>query len=332
MTLRPFGHSDLRVSEIGFGAWAIGGPARVGDVAIGWGETDDKESLSALNKAFDRGINFYDTADFYGLGHSEKLIGEAFGNSDKVIIATKVGHRAMPDDTIALDYSKEHILNACDESLKRLKREQIDYYQLHSAKLKHLLEGGCVEAMEQLKKQGKIRYWGLSLNTYDPFPEAEYMMDHRLGDGFQLVFNVINQRACGLFNKAQKKGYGIIARMPLQFGLLTGKFDDGAQFDKDDHRYFRLKPHVLKRAVKDLAPFRDFAGELGVSQTDLAFAYILAFDAVSTVIPGIRTVKQAQQNSDIAIKLNEGRRDNFRQKWQSHFENLLQFIEREENA
>ena len=136
MKERKFGSTDLMISEIGFGAWGIGGPAMAGDIPIGWGNVNDAVSTRALETSIDRGINFFDTADFYGLGHSEEIIGSAFGNSDKVIIATKVGHRLAKDNSIYLDYSKKHILDACEQSLKRLKRDCIDYYQLHSAKVR----------------------------------------------------------------------------------------------------------------------------------------------------------------------------------------------------
>ena len=193
MIYRKFGKTDLTVSEIGFGAWGIGGPSMAGEIPIGWGKVDDGISVSALKKSFDRGINFYDTADFYCLGHSEELIGNVFGNRQDVIVASKVGHRINNDGTIRLDYSKNYILEACEKSLKRLKRGSIDYYQLHSAKLDHLENGECIEAMEKLKDEGKIRYWGLSLNTFNPFPEAEFLMKKKLCDGFQIVFNIINQ-------------------------------------------------------------------------------------------------------------------------------------------
>ena len=138
MKYRKFGKTNLNVSEVGFGAWAIGGPAMAGDIPIGWGDVNDKTSIEALKKALDLGINFYDTADFYGLGHSEELIGELWGNRDDIIVASKVGHRLDSDDNIYLDYSKEYIIEACELSLKRLKRESIDFYQLHAAKMEHL--------------------------------------------------------------------------------------------------------------------------------------------------------------------------------------------------
>ena len=303
MKYRKFGNTDLVVSEIGFGAWGIGGPAMAGDIPIGWGEVNDDESIKALKKAFDRGINFYDTADFYGLGHSEELIGKVFGNRDDVIIATKVGHRLTDDNSIMLDYTKDHIIKGCEDSLRRLKRDVIDYYQLHSAKVKHFEEEESVEALIQLQEQGKIRYWGLSLDTFNPFPEAQYLMDNRIGNGFQLVFNVINQRALEIIQDAPELGYGIIARMPLQFGLLTGKFGKDAVFPKNDHRSFRLTPQFLDKALDDLEPLWKLADKYGVSKGSLSLSYILSFPEVSTIIPGIKTDEQAVQNTEGLVEL-----------------------------
>ncbi|MBU1095708.1 MAG: aldo/keto reductase [Bacteroidetes bacterium] len=303
MKFRKFGNTDLIVSEIGFGAWGIGGPAMAGNIPIGWGEVNDSDSLNALKKSFDLGINFYDTADFYGLGHSEELIGRAFGNSDKIIVATKVGHRLTSENSIFLDYSKQYIIEACERSLSRLKRDVIDYYQLHSAKLVSLEEGGCIEAMLLLQQQGKIRYWGLSLNTFNPFPEAEFLMNNSLGNGFQLVLNIINQKAGELIEIAGSKGYGIIARMPLQFGLLTGKFTQETVFTDNDHRKFRLTPEILKTAILKLKPIWNIADNYGISKTSLALSFILNFAHVSTVIPGIKTADQVVLNCENIIKL-----------------------------
>ncbi|MBC7903321.1 MAG: aldo/keto reductase, partial [Gemmatimonadaceae bacterium] len=176
MNYRKFGKTDLLVSETGFGAWAIGGPAMAGNIPIGWGNSDDKDSTAALKAALDNGINFFDTADFYGLGHSEKLIGKVFSNSDKVIVATKVGQKPGTDRPVEIDYSRKYLLNACEASLKRLRRESIDYYQLHVASVADLEKGECVDAMERLRDSGKIRYWGISLFTFNPAPEAEWLM------------------------------------------------------------------------------------------------------------------------------------------------------------
>ncbi|MEO6537320.1 MAG: aldo/keto reductase, partial [Ferruginibacter sp.] len=184
MQYRKFGNTSLLVSEIGFGAWAIGGGAMIGGTAIGWGDANDSISKKAIHHSLDLGVNFFDTADIYGLGHSEKLVGEVCGKVKDVIIATKVGNVSR-DKKFTVDYSKKYILKACEDSLQRLNRGIIDYYQLHSARLQHLQQGECIEAMNLLQKQGKIRYWGISLNSFDPVPEADFFVENKIGNGFQ---------------------------------------------------------------------------------------------------------------------------------------------------
>lgn len=297
MQYRNFGNTDLEVSEVGFGAWGIGGPAMAGKIPIGWGKVDDSTSIAALKKAMDQGVNFYDTADFYGLGHSEELLGKVLGNRDDVVIASKAGHRLDEQQQIFVDYSGAYITAACEHSLRRLKREAIDFYQLHTARVKDLQQGDCLEALDTLQQQGKIRYWGVSLNTYSPEPEAEFLIEHQLGNGVQVVLNVINQRIISYLDDFRQAGMGIIARMPLQFGLLTGKFTPQTEFPPEDHRSFRLPPALLHSSLKALKPFQDVAQSLGMSQTALALSFILSFEQVSTVIPGIKTPEQALSNT-----------------------------------
>jgi aryl-alcohol dehydrogenase-like predicted oxidoreductase len=305
MEYMKFGKTEMQVSVIGFGAWAIGGNASVGKIPIGWGPADDEISCKAIYAAMDAGINFFDTADFYGLGHSENLLGKTIGNNDKMIVATKVGQRAE-GATIIADYSKKYIKEACEKSLGRLKRNRIDYYQLHNARIHHLQQGDCIEAMEELKKEGKIRYWGLSLNTFEPEPEAEFLMQCGHADGFQLVLNIINQRAIPLIQRSAVKDYSIIARMPLQFGLLTGKFNADTVFSPDDHRSFRLTPDILQNAMETLHRTLDPVCEKeGLSWTELALSFIAAVKGVSTIIPGIRTAEHAEKNSKATRALNE---------------------------
>ena len=304
MQYRKFGNTDLTVSEIGFGAWAIGGGAMIGTTAIGWGNTDDEESKRAIRRSLDLGINFFDTADIYGLGHSEDILGKMIGPMKEIVIATKVGNVSR-NEQFTTDYSKEYILNACDASLKRLKRNEIDYYQLHSARMQQLEQRECIDAMIQLQKEGKIRYWGLSINTFDPLPEAEYLMNNNLGKGFQLVLNLINQKALPLLKRANEKGYGIIVRMALQFGLLTGKFDKEVSFSTNDHRKNRLTPEVINSSNKALLPVWELCNKYGVDKTQLALSYVLSYPEVSTVIPGIRTVAHAEANTKGLIQIDK---------------------------
>lgn len=327
MEYRTFGQTGIRVSVIGFGAWAIGGPAMAGLIPIGWGDTDDAASLAALRTAFDRGITFYDTADFYGLGRSEKLIGSVFANSDKVVIATKVGHRLNDDGSITLDYSKRHILSACEQSLLRLRRDAIDFYQMHSARIGHLEQGDCIAAMEQLQQEGKIRFWGLSLNTFTPEPECTWLRTHNLGHGFQLVLNIINQRSVPLLSELGKAGYGVIARMPLQFGLLTGKFTAENRFSADDHRSNRLPPHILGSAMNALESIWPLAEKYRVRASTLAFSYCASFPEVSTIIPGIRTSAQAEENARELVSLDKADKDLIASLFRERFVPLIDMMQ-----
>ena len=317
------------VSEVGFGAWAIGGNPVVGGTPVGWGPADDNTSVAAIRKALDVGINFFDTADFYGLGHSEELLGKELRHNKEAIIATKVGHR-VKDDKIQVDYSKEYIIEACEKSLRRLKRDHIDYYQLHSARMQHFEKEQCIEAMELLKKQGKTRHWGLSLNTFHPEAEANYLMEKNAGGGFQLVFNLINQKALPVMEAAAKKGYGVIARMPLQFGLLTGKFTEDATFAKDDHRHFRLTKEIITKTNKILQDnVWMLCEKYNTTKTSLALSFILSFDAVSTVIPGIRTAQHAIDNTKDIIRLDKSDVDQLTELYNTHWKEIVDLMEKQ---
>jgi aryl-alcohol dehydrogenase-like predicted oxidoreductase len=326
MQYRKFGHTDLQVSAIGFGAWAIGGGAMIGDTPIGWGDANDATSRKAIQAALEAGINFFDTADIYGLGHSETLLGEVLAGYKNIIIATKAGNVAHKEQ-FTTNYTKEHILSACEASLKRLRRDVIDYYQLHTAKISHLEQGDCLQAMQRLQQEGKIRYWGISLSTFNPAPEAEYFMSHHIGHGFQLVLNILNQRALKLVHEAGAKGYGIIARMPLQFGLLTGKFDGQTTFSPNDHRHRRLTPEVINSSVEALQPVWELCEQYNTTKTGLALSYILSYPEISTVIPGIRTKAQVKENTSGIVKLKQEDRELIESLGETSFAEVMSLIE-----
>src|SRR5688572_5431003 len=328
MLYRQFGNTDLKVSEIGFGAWAIGGAAMIGSTVIGWGDADDEVSEQAINAALELGINFFDTADIYGFGHSESLLGKLLQGNKDVIIATKVGNVAR-DERFTVDYSKEHIIKACEASLKRLKRDCIDYYQLHSARIEHLQQQECINAMQQLQEEGKIRYWGLSLNTFDPLPEASYIMQRERGNGFQLVLNILNQAALPLIKLAAEKGYGIIARMPLQFGLLTGKFDKEVAFSATDHRVTRLTREVVNSSNLALRPVWELCKKYNCSKTQLALSYVLGYREISVVIPGIRTAAQAEANTNGLFILDDDDRDLIEKLGTTDFQLVMSLIKKQ---
>ena len=328
MQYRKFGNTELSVSEIGFGAWAIGGGAMIGNTAIGWGNADDSVSLKAVHAALDAGINFFDTADIYGLGHSENLLGKFIGKRKEAIIATKVGNVSR-NEQFTVDYSKEYILQACEASLKRLNREVIDYYQLHSARITHLQNGECIEAMQQLQLQGKIRYWGISLNTFEPLPEADFFIENKIGNGFQLVLNLLNQKALRLLKKSGENGYGVIVRMALQFGLLTGKFDNEVNFSENDHRKNRLVKNVIDVSNSSLKPVWALCEKYNCSKTQLALSYILSYPEVSTIIAGIRTAEQVQLNTTGLFQLENTDMLLIEQLGQTDFVTVMELIQKQ---
>ena len=328
MQYRKFGNTDLVVSEIGFGAWAIGGGAMIGSTAIGWGDTDDNVSIKAIHTALDAGINFFDTADIYGLGHSEELLGKSIGNKKEVIIATKVGNVSR-NDQFTVDYSKEYILKACEASLKKLRREAIDYYQLHSARMQHLQKGECIAAMQQLEQQGKIKFWGISLNTFDPLPEADFFIQNKIGNGFQLVLNLLNQKTLPLLKRSAEDGYGVIVRMALQFGLLTGKFDKEANFSANDHRKNRLTKDVIDASNNALNPVWVLCKKYNCSKTQLALSYILSYSEVSTIIAGIRTAEQVQLNTTGLFQLDSNDRSVIEELGATDFVHVMDLIQKQ---
>ncbi|MBI5371828.1 MAG: aldo/keto reductase [Sphingobacteriales bacterium] len=328
MQYRNFGNTSLRVSEVGFGAWAIGGSAMIGNTAIGWGDADDTVSAGAVRASLNAGINFFDTADIYGLGHSEELLGKLIGDKKDIIIASKVGNVSRGGQ-FTVDYTKDYILGACEQSLRRLRRNTIDYYQLHTARLEHLQQGDCTAAMQELQQAGKIRYWGLSLNTFDPLPEAEYLLGQGLGHGFQLVLNLLNQRSLPLLKTAAEKGYGIIARMPLQFGLLTGKFDRGVSFPENDHRRNRLVPAIVDASTRALEPVWRLCEKYQCSKTQLALGYLLSYPEVSVIIPGIRTAEQVAGNTEGLIQLEEADRRMIEDLGKGPFISIMQMIQQQ---
>lgn len=186
---------------------------------------------------------------------------------------------------------------ACENSLKRLKRETIDYYQLHTARLQHLQNGECIDVMDQLQKQGKIKYWGLSVNTFEPITDAEFLIEKKLGNGFQLVLNLINKNALTLLQSCYENGYGVIVRMALQFGILTGKFDTVFSFANNDHRQKRVTTTIVQETNKTLEIVWQLCNKYNCSKTQLALSYILSYNQVSTVIAGIRTAEQVLLNT-----------------------------------
>ena len=297
MQYRELGRTGLEVSEVGFGAWAIGGPALLGDVEIGWGETDDAESLRTVQAALDAGITFFDTADVYGAGHSEVLLGKALHTCrDQVIIASKVGNRTTPDGAWLKDFSKKWILEAVDGTLTRLNTDYIDLYQLHTARDLADYTDDAIDALERLVAAGKIRFYGVSIGPASHgapviarWPNVAVL---------QVVYNMIaREPEDGLLPLAQERGVGIIARVPLASGFLTGKFRPDVTFPPNDHRSHSHPPEKARRIVEAVEQLRFLTRDTRKTLAQAALQYCLVHRGVSTVIPGAKTPAQVRDNA-----------------------------------
>jgi aryl-alcohol dehydrogenase-like predicted oxidoreductase len=295
MQYRSLGNTGIRISEIGFGAWAIGGAAEASGTPLGWGRTNDDESLAAIRRARDLGVNFFDTADSYGFGRSESLLGIVLSRQrQSVVIATKVGVMRMGDGSLRKDFSREHIFHAVDGSLKRLRTDYIDLYQAHNPTLQQLRTEEIQEAMARLQEIGKIRYWGVSISTVD---EGIEIINRGWGNSLQVLYNALNQEpAFSLFPLAKQKGYGIVARVPLASGLLTGKFRPDSTFAGDDVRQNFLTAKRLEEVSPRVDEIRSVVGGAAKTLTDAALQFVLSDDAVSATIPGSRNARQVEMN------------------------------------
>lgn len=295
MNYRTLGSTGIKVSEIGFGGWAIGGATDAQGVPVGWGHATDEESLAALRRARELGVTFFDTADLYGYGRSESLMGIVLSrHRDQVVIATKVGNVRTTSGSIIKDFSKRHIFYAIDGSLKRLRTDYVDVYQLHNPTLEDLQRGSIQEAMEMLQSLGKVRFWGISVSTPQDGIAA---IENGWGYTLQVLYNVLNQSAADrLFPLAREKNFGVVARVPLASGLLTGKYRLHSTFPVDDVRQNFLTPRRLAEALAKIAEVKGIVGGASRSLGEAALRFVLAEKAVSTVIPGARNPHQVETN------------------------------------
>ena len=295
MQFRDLGRTGIRVSAIGFGAWAIGGASGASGTPLGWGRTSDDESLAAIRRARDLGITFFDTADSYGFGRSESLLGIVLSRKrNDVVIATKLGIVRTAAGEMRKDFSKQHIFLAVDGSLKRLRTDYIDLYQAHNPTLEELRREEIHEAMEMLQDAGKIRSWGISVSTPE---EGMEIVERGWAHTIQVLYNILNQApARELFPAAQAKGYGIIARVPLASGLLTGKFRTDSQFAADDVRQNFLTPRRLQEAIERVDEAKSIIGGAAKNLAEAALRFVLADEAVSSTIPGARNPRQVEMN------------------------------------
>ena len=291
MEKRIFGRTGLEVSVISFGAMTIGGV---------FGPVDDNESLHALHTAIDKGVNFIDTSDAYGLGHSEEVIAKFLKerpDRDRILICTKGGNNMA---TRQRNFTPEYIQSCVESSLKRLGVEAFDVYLLHNPNVENINNGDSFELLDNFVSQGKIRHWGVSLNTVE---ECETGVSNGRPAAMQMEYNLLGRDPEPAFQKAKAAGVGVISRVPLKRGFLTGRFSADHQFVEGDVRGRSLTPEAMKKYQQKLDTLKEISAESGLSTTELAIRFCASNPNISTVTMGIRTVDQAEQNAACGQKL-----------------------------
>jgi aryl-alcohol dehydrogenase-like predicted oxidoreductase len=290
MRYRPLGRSGLTVSEIGFGAWGIGG-ATPG--ATSYGRTDDVVSLRALEEALACGINFFDTSNVYGYGHSETLLGQALRkHRDRVVIATKAG---LEQYGAPADFSPARIRTSLADSLRRLRSDYIDVLQLHNPPLERIHNAADIcEIVDRLKSEGRIRAFGVSVREpADGLAAIERLQP----DAVQANFNLLDQRAidCGLLDAAAARQCAIIARTPLCFGFLSGQLTESTRFSSDDHRSRWSRDQIIAwtRGGRDMLSY----AAAGQTPSQFALRFCLSFAQVTSVIPGMLRQEEVAENA-----------------------------------
>lgn len=297
MNYRVLGKTGFKVSEIGYGAWGIG--------KTGWIGADDAESIKALHRSIELGLNFIDTALGYGDGHSERLVGQVVKEqSEKIYVATKIPpkNRQWPARSgvpVEETFPADHILACTEQSLTNLGLETIDVQQFHVWSDEWVNHGDWLEAVQKLKEQGKIRHFGVSINDYQP-ENAIKLIESGVVDTVQVIYNIFEQSPEDrLLPVCEQYNVGVIVRVALDEGGLTGRITPETTFAEGDFRnnYFRgdRKQEVYDRVQK-------IASDLDISfdqMAETALRYVLSHNAVSTVIPGMRSKRHVENNCQI---------------------------------
>lgn len=296
MKYRTLGKTGMKISEVSFGAWAIGG--------ADWGETDDNVSLKALHAAYDSGVNFYDTADVYGMGRSEKLIARFKKEIDgEIFVATKAGRKLSPH--VGEGYNAKNIQGFIEDSLKNLETDSLDLLQLHCPPTEVYYNPVMFDFLDRMKKEGKLKNYGVSVEKVE---EALKAIEYPGVSTVQIIFNMFRHRPSQLFFKeAGKKDVGIIVRVPLASGMLSGKMNKNSRFAETDHRHFNREGAAFDKGETfsgvDYSAGLEAVEELkglkpdGMTMAQFALKWILMHPEVSCIIPGGKTDEQVAQNS-----------------------------------
>lgn len=296
MQYRTLGRTGLRVSEVGFGAWAIGGT---------WGEVTESDAMASLSEALDRGITFFDTADVYGDGRSERLIAKLRRERPEaeMVVATKAGRRLSPH--VSDGYNARNLGAFIDRSRENLEMDALDLLQLHCPPTDAYYLPGVFDAMDELVESGKVRHYGVSVEKVE---EALKAIEYPNVETVQIIFNILRHRPARLFFKeAVARNVGVIARVPLASGVLTGKMSAESSFAQDDHRAFNRDGEAFdvgetfsgvpfEVALEAMEAIRPLVPE-GVTPAQFALRWILDHDAVSSVIPGGKNPRQVADNA-----------------------------------
>jgi len=298
MNYRSFGRTGWQVSEIGFGAWAIGAE---------WGHVSEEDALLALHAAIDKGVNFIDTADFYGDGRSEQLIARTLKQrSERIYVATKAGRRLDPH--IAEGYNREKLTAFVERSLRNLQVETIDLLQLHCPPPQVYYMPEVFGTLDELVQAGKLQYYGVSVEKVE---EAIKAIQYPNVQSVQIIFNMFRIRPSELFFQlARQEKVAILARVPLASGLLSGKMSQSSTFPKDDHRNYNRQGEAFdvgetfsgvdyESGLQAVDELRDLVPK-GISMAQFALRWILMFDAVTLAIPGAKNAKQAIENAQVS--------------------------------
>lgn len=298
MEYRKLGNTDLELSAIGFGCWAMGGS---------WGKTDDKESIEAVRRAIDKGINFFDTADVYGFGHSERTLAKALGSKRKnVIIATKGGLVWDDHGCLFRSGSRHHLMNALEASLKRLNTDYVDLYQIHWPDTNTPFEI-TMNVLDEMLKSGKVRYIGVSNFTRKQITEC---LKFGQVNSLQPPYNMFMRGIEKDFSFCKRNGIGIVAYGPLAYGLLTGKFNKSSKFPENDWRSGKLFPdagdwqaHIdlfhgdrFRKYLGIVEKLKKTANRLGKTVSQLSIAWVLSNHAVNSAIVGAKRPSQLEEN------------------------------------
>jgi aryl-alcohol dehydrogenase-like predicted oxidoreductase len=300
MNNRVFGRTGWQVSEIGLGCWQYGGAIMLDGAPDGWPGIDDSESMATTRRAADLGLTFFDTADMYGWGHSEEIVGQALaGWRSKVYIATKVGFWHDADGKRTFNESRPYILEACDASLRRLRTDYIDLYQCHLWRTERWPE--FLDAFEQLQLQGKIRHFGISTNDFDMVQRFD---ERGTLTSVQSNYNLLDRHVeADILPYCRERGIAFIGRGPLAMGKLSGKQTKDTRFAADDIRSKWVQGNNRTHFERDIAVverLQPVAEKAGLSLPQLAIKFVLSQAGVSVSIPGARNRQQVEQNATVS--------------------------------